>query len=142
VIEVREARAGADLDAALALRHTVFVGEQGVPEDEDVDGRDGDATHFVAVDGGRVVGTCRLLEAGDRVRLGRLAVEGAQRRRGVASALLTQAEQWAREHGAHEIVLAAQTDACALYEQAGYVVRGERFMEAGIEHVMMDKPLV
>jgi predicted GNAT family N-acyltransferase len=142
VIDVRAARGDDDLDAALALRHTVFVGEQGVPEAEDVDGRDGEAMHFVALDDGRVVGTCRLLAAGDRVRLGRLAVDRDRRRRGVASALLARAELWARERGAHEIVLAAQTDARALYEQTGYVARGEVFVEAGIEHVMMDKPLV
>jgi len=142
VIEIREALGAGDLAAALALRREVFVGEQGVPEDDDIDGRDGEATHFVALDDARVIATCRLLEADDRVRLGRLAVDRSARRRGVASALLARAEQWARDRGATEIVLAAQTDARALYEQAGYVARGELFMEAGIEHVMMDKPLV
>jgi predicted GNAT family N-acyltransferase len=142
VIEIRQADTGADLDAALALRHEVFVDEQGVPLDMDVDGRDGEATHFLALDDGRVIGTCRLLLDGTRVRLGRLAVARAARRRGVGRALLQRCEEWARERGAAEVVLAAQTDACALYQRAGYVPRGERFSEADIEHVMMDKRLV
>jgi predicted GNAT family N-acyltransferase len=143
VIEVRQAASGgAELDAARALRIDVFVGEQGVSVDEELDGRDDEATHLVAVDADHVVGTCRLLGAAPRVRLGRLAVAASARRRGVASALLAHAEQWAREQGADEIVLAAQTTALPLYAQAGYIARGARFMEAGIEHVMMHKLLV
>ena len=141
MIEIRRARDAGDLDAALALRHEVFVDEQRVAAEEEVDGRDGEATHFVALSDGRVVGTCRLLASDGRVRLGRLAVARAVRRRGIARALLDRAEAWARERGATVIVLAAQTDAQALYEQAGYRTRGERFIEADIEHVMMDKPL-
>jgi ElaA protein len=66
----------------------VFHGEQGVSPAADRDGRDPEATHVVAVDGGRVVGTCRLLLRGVRARLGRLAVEPELRRRGIGAALL------------------------------------------------------
>jgi predicted GNAT family N-acyltransferase len=139
--EVRPARDAGEVRAALALRHEVFVVEQRVPIEEEVDRHDDTALHLVAVDGGRVVATCRLVEDGPTAKLGRMAVAVAARRRGLASALLAEAEARARALGATRIVLAAQTGALALYERAGYAGYGERFLDAGIEHLMMDKPL-
>jgi predicted GNAT family N-acyltransferase len=141
VIEIRPARDRAEVDAALALRHAVFVVEQRVPLEDELDGRDDEALHLVGVEDGAVVATCRLLHDGDTVKLGRMAVAGRARRRGVASRLLAEAEARSRALGARRIALAAQTEALALYERAGYAARGERFLDAGIEHVMMDRPL-
>jgi predicted GNAT family N-acyltransferase len=141
VTEVRPARGRAELAAALALRHAVFVVEQHVPMAEEQDDRDRDALHLVAVEDGRVVATCRLVRDGDTVKLGRMAVAPGARRRGIASALLAESETRARAIGARRIALAAQTAALALYERAGYTARGGRFLDAGIEHVMMDRRL-
>jgi predicted GNAT family N-acyltransferase len=105
----------------------------------DQDGRDTEATHLVAVEGGRVIGTCRLLFRGRVVRLGRLAVERSERGRGVAGAILAEADRVARASGADSISLHAQTYTLALYERDGYVERGARFTEEGIEHVAMEK---
>jgi predicted GNAT family N-acyltransferase len=139
---IRRSRDAAELDAALALREAVFAGEQGVPLAADRDGRDDEALHLVAVgDDGAVLATCRVLLDGGSARLGRLCVARAARRRGLASAVLAEAEREARTAGAARMVLHAQTSALVLYEQAGYLPRGERFMEEGIEHLMMVKPL-
>ena len=140
-MEIRLARDDAERAAALALRHDVFVVEQHVPLADEVDGRDAEALHLVAVDRDEVVGTCRLLAAGETVKLGRMAVARAARRRGIASRLLQECEARARALGARRIALSAQTDALALYERAGYESYGERFMDAGIEHLMMEKRL-
>jgi predicted GNAT family N-acyltransferase len=107
----------------------------------DRDGRDPEATHLVAVEGGRVIGTCRLLFRGRVARLGRLAVEHDRRGRGVAGAILAEADRVARASGADSISLHAQTYALSLYERDGYVERGARFTEEGIEHVAMEKLL-
>jgi predicted GNAT family N-acyltransferase len=141
--EVRPARDADEVRAALALRHDVFVVEQRVPIAEEIDEHDEtDALHLVAVDDGRLVGTCRLVaEDGGTVKLGRVAVAATARRRGIASRLLAEGEARAATLGARRIALAAQTDALALYERAGYAPYGERFMDAGIEHVMMQKHL-
>jgi predicted GNAT family N-acyltransferase len=119
----------------------VFVEEQGVPEAEEVDGRDPDAMHLVALTEAGLVGTCRLLTEEDAVRLGRLAVAPEVRRRGVASAILEAAEDEARRRGARRVVLNAQTQADELYRRHGYVVSGDRFLEAGIEHLPMERDL-
>jgi len=141
VIEVRPARDAAEVRAALELRHAVFVVEQRVGLAEEQDGRDPEALHLVGVRDGAVLATCRLLHDGDTVKLGRMAVAPDARRRGVASALLAEAEDQAHALGARRIGLAAQTGALGLYERAGYAAHGERFLDAGIEHLMMDKRL-
>lgn len=139
--EVRQARGRRELEAALELRHDVFCVEQGVPAHEELDGRDGDGLHLVAVEGTDVVGTCRLLLVGRTVQFSRLAVRTDVRRRGIATALLEVAEAESRASGARRMVLHAQTYAQSLYENAGYRTRGGVFREAGIEHVAMEREL-
>jgi len=141
VIEVRPAGDGREVRAAIALRHGVFVDEQGVDAAQEHDGRDEEATHLVALRESALVGTCRLLVDGDVVKLGRLAVAAPHRRRGVAARLLAEGERWAREHGSARIVLHAQSYARTLYVAAGYGADGDTFMEAGIEHVRMERSL-
>ncbi|MGI8904816.1 MAG: GNAT family N-acetyltransferase [Solirubrobacteraceae bacterium] len=139
--DVRRARSKGELTAALDLRHEVFCDEQGVPASEELDGRDQDAVHLVAVREGELLGTCRLLMVGQTAQFSRLAVAAQVRRRGIATALLGAAEQDARAAAARRLVLHAQTYALTLYESAGYRSRGGRFVEAGIEHVAMEKQL-
>jgi predicted GNAT family N-acyltransferase len=107
----------------------------------DRDGRDDESTHLVAVDGGRVVGTCRLLFRGRVARLGRLAVEPDRRGEGIAQAVLYEADRVALAGRAETIALHAQTYALELYVEAGYEERGPAFTEEGIEHVAMEKRL-
>jgi predicted GNAT family N-acyltransferase len=139
--QVRRARSQHELQEALALRHEVFCREQGVPEWEEMDGRDPDGVHLVAVAGEQLLATCRLLFIGRTVQLSRLAVRADARRRGIASAILALADEEGRAAGAKRIVLHAQTYALQLYENAGYGARGRTFVEAGIEHVAMEKTL-
>ena len=137
--EVRRVHGEDEMSAVLEIRHNVFCEEQGVPEHEELDGRDREATHLVAVSGEEVLATCRLLFVGPTVQFSRLAVRPQARRHGIASALLTLADEEARAAGARRLVLHAQTYARALYEAAGYEPRGRIFMEAGIEHIAMEK---
>ena len=130
-----------EIAAALDLRERVFCGEQGVSVEADRDGRDPESVHIVAVDGGRVIGTCRLLFQGRVARLGRLVVDPEQRGRGVAAAILREADRVALGAHADRIALHAQTYALSLYADSGYAERGARFSEEGIEHVAMEKLL-
>jgi predicted GNAT family N-acyltransferase len=141
LLDVRTARTEEELSAALALRDRVFCGEQGVSPEADRDGRDAEATHIVAIQDGRLLGTCRLVFVGSTARLGRLAVESEERGRGVAGAILAEASRVAREVAAERISLHAQTYAKSLYSRAGYEESGEPFEEEGIEHVAMEKRL-
>jgi predicted GNAT family N-acyltransferase len=141
VTEVRLASSSSEVDEALELRRRVFVGQQGVTLEADRDGRDAEATHVVAVDAGHVVGTCRLVLEDGLARLGRMAVAADWRGRGLGGALLTEAEAQARTVGATRIRLHAQLAARSLYERGGFEVTGEEFLEEGIPHLTMEKPL-
>ena len=140
-VALRRARDAAERSAAAELRIRVFCDEQGVSRQEEIDGRDDKPVHLVAIERGAVVGTCRLLFAGTTCRLGRLVVEREAGGRGIGGRLLAFAEQEAHAAGADRIVLNAQTRARGLYRAAGYTERGGRFVEAGIEHVRMERPL-
>ena len=141
-VDVRPAGDTAEVQAAIAIRRAVFIDEQGIAEHEELDGRDGEALHLLAIDPqGAIVGTCRLLAAGEKIKLGRMAVLPSARRRGVALALLRDAEQHAAALGGRRVVLGAQTYAVGLYEQAGYAVTSGTFLDAGVEHVWMEKRL-
>jgi predicted GNAT family N-acyltransferase len=139
--EIRRVRDKREMEAALKLRHDVFCIEQGVPEREELDGRDHEGIHLVAVGDGELLATCRLLLVGTTAQFSRLAVARSVRRRGIATALLEAADAETRAAGGRRIVLHAQTYARSLYEQAGYRVRGREFVEAGIRHVAMEKHL-
>jgi predicted GNAT family N-acyltransferase len=141
VIEVRPARDEREVEAALALREEVFCGEQGVSLADERDGRDGEAVHLVAVEDGAVLGTCRLLLEDSTIKLGRMAVARAARGQGLGRALLDEADVQSHALGAERIALAAQLTAQSMYERAGYEPYGDVFLDAGIEHVMMEKAL-
>lgn len=133
---------GADLLGAMALRHRVFCEEQGVPAALERDEHDAAALHLVAVDEtGAVVGTCRLLARGDRMALGRMAVDRSQRGRGVGAELLRAAHREALAAGLGEVELHAQLGARDFYAAAGYAPEGPEFEDAGIAHVLMRRRL-
>jgi predicted GNAT family N-acyltransferase len=142
-VVVRWARGREEIEGALAVRERVFHGEQGVPLEEELDGRDEQARHVVAVEDGtgHVIGTLRLLVDGERAKVGRVAVERGWRRRGIASRMLELALEGAREHGCEQVRLAAQLAATEVYRRVGFGVESEEFEEAGIAHVWMGRSL-
>jgi ElaA protein len=144
-IDIRWAREPGDVPGAIAVREQVFCREQGVPLEEEIDGLDDSAEHLVALapasDGERVIATLRLLVNGDSAKIGRVAVQRDWRRRGIAARMLQMALLRACERGCRRARLAAQLDAVALYEHAGFAVESEEFEEAGIPHVWMGRAL-
>ena len=141
-VVVRLSASEGDAAGLRALRLEVFVDEQGVPADEELDRYDAAAVHAVAVHGGVVVGTGRLvLVSALEARVGRMAVKATVRRQGVGAALLRFLEAEARSRGIARIVLHAQAHARSFYDKHGYAAEGGPFTEAGIEHVSMSKSL-
>lgn len=120
--------------AASVVRHAVFVGEQGVPVELELDDLDPVALHALACDGDAVLGTGRLLPDG---HIGRMAVRRDARGAGVGSALLRALMDQARLRGDPDVVLHAQLGARGFYSRHGYLPEGEVFMDAGIEHIAM-----
>ena len=125
-----------DQAALRAVRQSVFVREQQVPESLEWDGRDGDAVHLVAEsDDGAVIGTARLLPSG---QVGRMAVMPDWRKRGVGTRLLAELLRIADDKGFPPPFLNAQTKVMSFYHRLGFEAVGNGFEEAGIPHQRME----
>ena len=116
------------------IRLKVFVEEQAVPVEEELDGMDDVSTHFIASMYENPVGVARLMPSG---QIGRMAVLIPYRRRGIGALLLRAAVKAAFEDGHEEPFLHAQTHALSFYEANGFLAFGEIFLDAGIEHRAM-----
>ena len=120
---------------ATAIRFEVFVDEQKVPAEIELDDMDAGCLHAVAYDeAGNAIGTGRLLPDG---HIGRMAVRQPGRGTGVGGAILTLLMDKARARGDAAVVLNAQTVAAPFYARHGFVQAGDVFEEAGIAHVEM-----
>ncbi|MGB6105883.1 MAG: GNAT family N-acetyltransferase [Pusillimonas sp.] len=120
---------------ASAIRLAVFVQEQHVPLELEMDENDPRCVHALAYDEqGMAVGTGRLLPDG---HIGRMAVQADYRGMGVGSRLLQALVDEARIRHYLEVALSAQLHAQAFYARHGFVAEGAVYMDAGIKHVMM-----
>lgn len=143
-------RTNEEREAVFAVRMVVFVEEQAVPPEEELDALDMVATHFLArqtgameADAASIVGAARLVDKGDgKAKIGRVAVLREHRGKGVGALLMQAVEQTARERGFTQLVLDAQCYAIPFYEKLGYVAEGDIFLDCDIEHRFMSKSLL
>ncbi len=120
----------------LAIRREVFIREQAVPEEVEIDGLDPDAIHLLAVNEiGEYIGCARILPTG---QIGRMAVLKQHRGTGVGARLLEEAVKTGRSAGFARLYLHAQKHAEDFYRKGGFVPTGEELTEADINHVVMD----
>jgi predicted GNAT family N-acyltransferase len=124
-------------NAAFALRRAVFVVEQKVPEEEEHDADDLTATHFVAVLEGEVVGTLRLIDKPEHIKIGRVAVAQTWRGKGIAGKMMEAALAYGRARGQDRFFLTAQSDKIGMYEKFGFVAFGPEFQDGGMPHRAM-----
>ncbi len=131
-----------DLEACLKLRFEVFVDEQGVPVEEERDALDDTATHLLALQDGTPVGTARIVFQDDTAKIGRVCVVKSARGTGLGAKLIEACVNVARNQaGITRAKLGAQTHAIGFYEKLGFEVYGPVYLDAGIDHRDMVKPL-
>lgn len=123
-----------DLATCLAIRRVVFIEEQGVSLADEVDGRDGEAEHLLALWDGAPVGTARMLVEGETGKIGRVAVLAGARGKGIGAALIRAVVDRLRERGLKVAKLGAQTHALGFYEGLGFTAFGPVYDDAGIPH--------
>ena len=124
-----------DLAACHALRRTVFIEEQNVPEADEMDDLDADAIHLLATDDAdRPVATARLLVRDDIGKIGRVCVLADQRGTGLGAALMRAAIDALAARGVRQVRLGSQTHAMGFYEKLGFVAEGPVYDDAGIPH--------
>ncbi|QLK85692.1 GNAT family N-acetyltransferase [Staphylococcus sp. 17KM0847] len=126
----------------LSIREAVFIEEQGVSRDEEIDEYESTAHYIIGYDSeGKPMATARYRSVDDTAKIERVAVMKAYRGQGIGKQLILALEQIAAQHGFSHFKLGAQTHAIPFYESLGYRVYGDTFMDAGIPHRYMSKTL-
>jgi len=137
IIRVKRVTSAAELAHAFRIRLRVFVQEQGVPEEIELDRDDQRAIHYLAAVANHAAGTARIVLRHGDAKIGRMAVLKSYRRQGVGRKLLRRAVATAKKLGARKIYLHAQVPVVEFYEKLGFDCIGSVFDEAGIPHRKM-----
>jgi predicted GNAT family N-acyltransferase len=137
VVKIKRVFSQRELVQVLTIRIRVFVQEQRVPAEIELDTDDERAIHFLAIKSGKAVGTARVVMHDGDAKIGRMAVLKSFRRKGVGAALLKRAILAAKRLHARRIYLHAQVAVTGFYERLGFRAVGSVFDEAGIAHRKM-----
>ncbi len=128
-----------ELNQAFALRIEVFVEEQKVPPELELDELDKVALHMIAINDRDVIGCGRIVMTHEHAHIGRVAVIKAYRNMGIGKQLMLAMMDLAKEKGAREIILHAQIQVVPFYESLGFSGHGDIFLDAGIKHIEMSR---
>lgn len=130
-----------EYEDAVTVRREVFVVEQEVPVEMELDEFESTATHFVVYDDQEPIGAGRCREVNNDLKVERICVLPSRRNRGVGVLIMKKIEEYANQRDVAGLKLNSQTHAIKFYQRLGYLTVSEEFMEAGIPHVTMKKPL-
>jgi predicted GNAT family N-acyltransferase len=130
-----------ELEDAFSVRRTVFVDEQNVPEEEEIDQFESSSTHFVAYENGQPIAAGRFREVDGYGKVERICVLKEYRKSGAGKAIMETIESFAQENGFSTLKLNAQTHAIPFYSRLNYEVISDEFIDAGIPHKTMKKSL-
>lgn len=130
-----------ELEDAFSVRKIVFVEEQKVPIEEEIDQFENEATHFVLYHEGLPIGAGRFRSIDDYGKVERICVLNESRKLGAGKTIMLSIEAYARERNFHTLKLNAQTQAIPFYTRLGYETISDEFLDAGIPHKTMIKHL-
>lgn len=129
-----------DLSDAFAIRRTVFVEEQNIPEEQEFDSYEEQAVHVVAYDAQKPVATARLLVTDGKYMLGHVAVLPQERGKQYGDFVVRMLADKAFLCGIDVVYVAARTEAAGFYESIGFQSCSDEFEENGILRLMMKMP--
>lgn len=128
-----------DIARCQQIRRKVFVFGQHVPEAEEIDGLDPECTHYLLLEGNKPAGTARIYETANSLKIQRVCILESCHGRGYGRQLmeyiLTDIQNDPRQ-----VMLGAQLSVIPFYEKLGFVVCGEQYIDAGIQHKPMRLP--
>jgi len=131
-----------ELKDAQEVRRQVFIEEQGINRETDIDGLDQNSDHIIIYDNNTPVGTARIrYKNGVQAKLERIAVLKPHRGRGIGKRIIEASLGLAKTKGALEVILDSQQSAAGFYEKLGFRQTREPFEEVGIPHIAMTKKL-
>lgn len=131
-----------DYFEVMRIRMEVFMYEQNIEPNIELDNLDDTAVHFLIYnESNKGIACCRLVYVDNHYKIGRLAVLKKYRRQGLATMLIHAVEEYAINQKIDELYLNAQLSALEVYKKSGYQPYGEVFVEADIDHIAMVKKL-
>lgn len=130
------------LEQAFLIRKKVFVDEQNVPLDEEIDEFEERATHFLVFSDNNIpIATSRMRNVGGKAKIERVCVLAEYRKLHIGKKLMEFMEKLAVKNKFKAIILYAQNQALNFYKSLGYQVCSEQFLDAGIKHCKMEKKI-
>ena len=133
---VRQVKTQRELDQCFDIRTQVFVIEQNVPTDIEMDEFDIEAEHFLAYYNRIPIG-CARIRRDDCVKMERVAILKSFRNKGFGKKLTEYLINYCKQHNINEICIHSQLYVSDFYTKFGFKKRGQTFYEAGIEHIKM-----
>lgn len=127
------------LQDAFSVRRLVFVEEQQVPEEEEIDQYDDECIHFVLYNQEMPIGAGRFRNLDGIGKVERICVLSNSRGTGAGNLIMDKIEQYAKQNNYSALKLNAQTQAIPFYSKLGYEIISDEFMDAGIPHRTMKK---
>ncbi len=141
MIKMVEIKPGEDYSKSATIRIKVFVEEQGIPVENEMDEHDAFAWHIVLYRDADPVGSGRIYIENDTAKLGRLAVMKHERGNGYATMICNALIEVAKRENAKLVTLNSQSYVASLYDKMGFIRCGDEFLEEGIPHIRMDLEL-
>lgn len=130
------------MNHALKIREAVFINEQKVPLSEEVDEYDTTSTHYLVYNlKNKPIATCRTRSYQNKLKIERVCVLKPYRGKKVGERLMIYAETEAKKQGFKGTILSSQTHAVPFYQKLGYQICSEPFIDANIEHYLMEKTI-
>lgn len=134
-----------DLDSsvykdALSIRYKVFVDEQKVPKDLEIDDLEESSLHGTLYSSNQAIATVRLFPLNpDCYKVQRVAVLKEFRKKGFGEKIMQESENKAKKMNAKFLELDSQNKAIPFYQKLGYKIISGEFLDAGILHHKMNK---
>ena len=132
-----------DKKHVLNIRHAVFVNEQKVPIEEEIDEFDesDSVIHLLGTHQSTQIAASRIRFVDNYAKLERIAVLKEFRGKQFGADMVKAMEEVILTEDCIHAVLNAQTYAEEFYKKLGYTKISDVFMDAGIPHITMDKKL-
>jgi predicted GNAT family N-acyltransferase len=130
-----------ELEDAYHVRKVVFVDEQNVPVEDEIDDLESESKHFVLYDNEKPIGAGRFRTVDGYGKVERICVLKDNRKSGAGNIIMQGIEQFAKDNGIKKLKLNAQTQAIPFYGKLGYEVVSDEFLDAGIPHKTMVKDI-
>ena len=118
-----------------SIRDAVFIQEQAVPKNIEMDGKDSECIHFLMSNNNNPIGTARIKMSG---KIERVSILKPNRNKGLGSRLMNFIIDAAKENCFERIYLHSQIESIGFYKNLGFIEQGDVFQEAGIDHVLME----